>query len=52
MTDTEFIFLANGGKVPKKAVEALDKFEEIWPGATFMMARAAIVQVVMESLKK
>lgn len=50
MTDTDFIFLANGGKVPKKAVEALNKLEERWPGATFKGARPAIVQTVMEAL--
>lgn len=51
MTDTEFIFLANGGKVSKAAVEALDRLEETWPGATWFLARPAIVQAVTKALK-
>jgi hypothetical protein len=48
----EMIGLADGTNVPKACVDALEKFEHKWPGATFPMARAAIVREVLKAYKK
>jgi hypothetical protein len=49
----EKIELASGASVPKACVDALDNFDaEIWPGATFPTARAAIVNVVLNAYLK
>lgn len=51
MGTREMVELAGGGTVPKSCVDALDKFDaEVWPGATFSRARAAVVQVVLNDL--
>lgn len=44
--------LADGRRVQAAVVAALDRFDaEVWPGATFPGARAAIVAVVQEALR-
>lgn len=48
----DVIQLADGTNVPKKCVEALDALESTWPGASFAMARPAIVKVVLEAFRK
>lgn len=48
----EWVNLANGTKVPKACVDALDEFERVWPGATFPTARAAIVAEVLKAAKR
>lgn len=52
LNKAEWIYLAGGSKVPKKAVDALSHFEEVWPGATFPLARPGIVKVVIDALKE
>lgn len=44
--------LSDGSYVPTDCVEALNFLDTIWPGATLPMARAAIVQVVLEAFEK
>lgn len=48
----DYIFLANGTKVPKACVDALDEFDKVWPGASFPKARAAIVNMVLFTYAK
>lgn len=45
------IVLADGRKVPEKAVKALDKLEEKWPGATLQQARPAIAAAVLKTIE-
>jgi hypothetical protein len=42
--------LADGRKVPRKAVDALAILDAKWPGASLPSARPAIVATVMEAL--
>lgn len=49
---SETVKLAGGGEVPVYLVEALEVFEMKWPGATLPRARPAIVQAILEALKK
>lgn len=46
----EFTYLANGHRVPTKAVDALNEFENRWPGASFPGARPALALVVLTSV--
>lgn len=46
----EMVYLANGKDVPKKAVDAMDELELIWPGASFVNARPALAWVVLNSV--
>lgn len=46
----EKVYLANGESVPQYCVDALHEFEKIWPGATFIGARAAIVAEVLKAV--
>lgn len=48
--DEKAVFLAGGGTVPKVAVNALDELDKKWPGASFPMARAAIVWAVLDAV--
>lgn len=49
----DMIELANGVEVPLACVEALDKFDrEVWAGATFPNARAAIAATVLTAYKE
>lgn len=52
MGDDRITELADGRDVPTRCVEALDRFEAKWPGATFKMARAGIVAAVLEAYKE
>ena len=45
---SETIVLANGARVPKSCVDALDDLDKLWPGATFSHARPAIVLAVLK----
>lgn len=47
----DVIWLADGRQVPAAAVEALDRLDERWPGATFPGARPAIVAEVIAALE-
>ena len=42
--------LADGRRVPRKAIKALHELDKEWPGATWPPARPAIVATVMEAL--
>ena len=44
------IELADGTKVPARAVAALHELEDRWPGATLPQARPAIVAAVIKAL--
>lgn len=46
----EMIQLAGGDRVPKACVDALVEYENIWPGATFHNARAAIAREVLKAV--
>ncbi len=46
------IALANGREVPRVAVNALADFEQIWPGATLPLARAAVVAAILDALRE
>lgn len=54
--DGEMLSLADGRQVPKRCVDALDAFENSWPGASFAGARPALAWYVLtsydESIKK
>jgi hypothetical protein len=45
--DEEYLYLADGRKVPKRCVDALDEYEATWPGASFAGARAALAWAVI-----
>jgi hypothetical protein len=45
-----FAHLADGTEVPREAVEALDAFERVWPGASFPGARPALANVVLSAV--
>jgi hypothetical protein len=45
---SETVVLANGARVPKSCVDALDHLDKVWPGATFSHARPAIVLAVLK----
>jgi hypothetical protein len=49
---SRLVHMANGKSVPRVCVDALNDFEQTWPGATFHTARPAIVAVVLEALIK
>lgn len=42
--------MVDGRKVPRAAIKALHELDKAWPGATWPMARPAIVATVMEAL--
>lgn len=48
----DMIGLASGDEVPKACVDALDAFEQKWPGASFHNARPALAVVVRKELEK
>jgi hypothetical protein len=48
----EMVEMMNGRSVPKACVDALDEFEQIWPGATWPTARMAIADRVLEAADK
>jgi hypothetical protein len=52
----EYLYLADGRKVPKRCVDALDEYENTWPGASFPNARTGLAWTVIaaydESFKK
>lgn len=44
------VALADGRTVPRAAIRALYELDKKWPGATWPLARPAIVAAVMEAL--
>lgn len=48
----EMVQMADGREVPKYLVDALEKFDQEWPGATFRGARPAIVRTIIEAIKE
>jgi hypothetical protein len=50
--DSRYVWTAGDVAVPKLCVEALNEYENTWPGATLPQARLGVIIAVIESYEK
>lgn len=50
--EIEMVYLSDGREIPKACVDALDEYEDVWPGATLPQARYGIAWAVIAAYKK